>query len=83
MPGSMHSGRGTGKTFVTGCRALPGLAEQAGPGYIAADPRSPSMHVLDLVQARGLVQQVTDSDGLKQAMDAGPVVFYGRLRPDC
>lgn len=39
------------------------------------------MHVLEHVQARGLVQQLTDADGLKAAMDAGPVVFYAGFDP--
>lgn len=39
------------------------------------------MHVLDQVEARGLVAQFTDRDGLKAAMDAGSVVFYAGFDP--
>ncbi|RME28840.1 MAG: tyrosine--tRNA ligase [Deltaproteobacteria bacterium] len=39
------------------------------------------MHVLEHVEARGLVQQVTDREALGAALDAGPVVFYAGFDP--
>ena len=39
------------------------------------------MHLLDQLEARGLVQQVTDRAGLMAALDAGPVVFYAGFDP--
>jgi len=39
------------------------------------------MHVLDVLEARGLVQQTTDRDALVAALDAGPVVFYAGFDP--
>lgn len=39
------------------------------------------MHLLDQLEARGLVQQITDRDGLKAALDQGPVTFYAGFDP--
>jgi len=34
------------------------------------------MHILDELQARGVIKTSTDLDALREAMDAGPVTFY-------
>jgi tyrosyl-tRNA synthetase len=34
------------------------------------------MHILDELAARGLLKDVTDPDGLRARMDAGPITFY-------
>jgi tyrosyl-tRNA synthetase len=39
------------------------------------------MHILDELQARGLVQDCTDRDGLKKRMDEGPLAFYTGFDP--
>ncbi|NOY24281.1 MAG: tyrosine--tRNA ligase [Oligoflexia bacterium] len=39
------------------------------------------MHLLDQLEARGLVAQFSDREGLKAALDAGPVVFYAGFDP--
>jgi tyrosyl-tRNA synthetase len=39
------------------------------------------MHILDELAARGLVADVTDRDGLKQLLSAGPVSFYAGYDP--
>lgn len=39
------------------------------------------MHVLDELAARGMVQQCTGLDALRDAMDAGPITFYVGVDP--
>jgi tyrosyl-tRNA synthetase len=39
------------------------------------------MHILDDLTARGFVADVTDRDGLKQLLSAGPVTFYAGYDP--
>ncbi len=39
------------------------------------------MHVLDELQARGFIKDVTDLDGLRARMDEGPVTFYCGFDP--
>ena len=41
----------------------------------------PRMHILDELQARGLLKDVTDPEGLRARMDAGPVTFYAGYDP--
>ena len=42
-------------------------------------------NILDVLQARGFVQQTTDADTLRAALAAGPVTFYIGFDPtaDC
>lgn len=39
------------------------------------------MHVLDELEARGFIKQCSDLDGLRSALDAGPVTFYAGFDP--
>jgi tyrosyl-tRNA synthetase len=39
------------------------------------------MHVLDQLSARGFLQQCSDPDALRRALDAGPVTFYVGFDP--
>jgi len=39
------------------------------------------MHVLDELQARGFIKQSSDPDGLRAAMDEGPVRYYAGFDP--
>ncbi|MFA9431521.1 tyrosine--tRNA ligase [Egicoccus sp. AB-alg2] len=39
------------------------------------------VNALDVLQARGFVQDVTDEDGLRELFDAGPVTFYVGFDP--
>ena len=39
------------------------------------------MHILDELQARGLLKDVTDPDGLRARMDEGPITFYTGYDP--
>ena len=39
------------------------------------------MHVLDELQARGFIKDVTDPEGLRARMDEGPVTFYCGFDP--
>ncbi len=40
-----------------------------------------AMHILDELQARGLLKDVTDPDGLRARMDQGPITFYAGYDP--
>ncbi len=39
------------------------------------------MHVLDTLKARGFIEQSSDPEGLRAAMDAGPIAFYVGFDP--
>ncbi len=39
------------------------------------------MHILDELKAREFIKDVTDPDGLRAAMDAGPITFYTGYDP--
>ena len=39
------------------------------------------MHVLDELQSRGFIKDVTDPEGLRARMDEGPITFYCGFDP--
>jgi len=47
----------------------------------AAAAHGPGDNPLDVLRARGFVQEVTDEPGLRAAFDAGPVTFYVGFDP--
>ena len=39
------------------------------------------MHLLDSLEARGFIKQISDPDGLREHLDAGPVTLYHGIDP--